>query len=152
MRSRRAQSILIGVFSLGLWACHPPKAAAPVRAPIEPPAGWRMARQEPRREVYSATFVPKHRTSQEKMWVTIVRKPQLISKSSDELLQVFQPRFICKDRDLNVLKKDQNEIVFEEKDSTCYGQNYRYTVGRITRGQGGCCLLRLSGRCARRTR
>jgi len=136
MRSRGVQSILVGVFSLGLWACHPPKSAAPARPPLEAPAGWRMARQEPRRESYGATFVPKQRTSQEKMWVTILRKPQFISKSTDELFQVFQPHFICKDRNLNVLKKDQNEILFEEKDSTCYGQNYRYTMGRITRGQG----------------
>ncbi len=68
------------------------------------------------------------------MWVTILRKPQFISKSSDELFQIFQPHFICQNRNLNVLKKDQNEVLFEEKDSTCYGQNYRYTLGRITRG------------------
>jgi hypothetical protein len=135
MRSRPVQSLLIGICALGLSACHPPKAAAPARPLIEPPPGWRMARQEPRRETYGATFVPKQRTSQEKMWVTILRKPQFLGKSTDELFQVFQPHFMCKDRDLNVLKKDQNEILFEERDSTCYGQNYRYTVGRITKGK-----------------
>src|SRR5271167_3388707 len=101
MRSRNFRYILAGLLSIGMLACHPPKPAAPARPLIEPPAGWRMARQEPRRETYAATFVPKLRTSQEKMWVTILRKPQFISKSNDELLQVFQPRFICKDRDLN---------------------------------------------------
>ena len=140
MRSRRVQ-YLIGVFALGLWACHPPKPAEPARAPIEPPAGWRMARQEPRRDSYGATFVPKLRTSQEKMWITILRKPQFISKSSDELFQAFQPHFICENRNLNVLKKDQNEVLFEEKDSTCYGQNYRYTLGRITRGKASVSYL-----------
>ncbi len=94
-----------------------------------------MARQEARKNSYAATFVPKLRTSQEKIWITILRRPEFIGKSTDELLQVFEPRFICKDRNLNVLKKDQNEIVFEEQDSTCYGQTYRYTIGRITRGQ-----------------
>ena len=95
-----------------------------------------MARQEPRRNVYSATFVPKQRTTQEKMWVTIVRKPEFLTKSTDDLLQVFQPHFICQNRDLNVLKKDQSEILFEEKDTFCYGQANRYTMGRITRGTG----------------
>jgi hypothetical protein len=93
-----------------------------------------MARQEARKNSYAATFVPKLRTSQEKIWITILRRPEFIGKSTDELLQVFEPRFICKDRNLNVLKKDQNEIVFEEQDSTCYGQTFRYTMGRIARG------------------
>jgi len=136
MRSCGVEYILAGVLSIGLLACHPPKPAAPERPPIEPPAGWRMARQEPRRNTYGATFVPKQRTSQEKMWITILRKPEFLSKSTDELFQIFQPRFICQNRGLNVLKKDQNEILFEEKDAVCYGQNYRYTMGRITRGHG----------------
>ena len=135
MRSRGVEFILVGILSIGVLACHPPKPAAPERPPVEPPAGWRLARQEPRRNTYSATFVPKLRTSQEKIWITILRKPEFISKSTAELLEVFQPHFICQNRDLNILKKDPNELLFEEKDSVCYGQAYRYTIGRIARGK-----------------
>ena len=127
--------MLVGILCIGLLGCHPPKPAAPERAPVTPPPGWRMARQQARRNGYSATFVPKQRTSQEKMWLTIVRKPEILSKSPDELLKDFQPHFICQFRDLNVLKKDHNDILFEERDSVCYGQKYRYTIGRITKGK-----------------
>jgi hypothetical protein len=67
------------------------------------------------------------------MWVTILRKPEYLGKSTDELLQIFEPRFICENRDLNVLKKDQSEVIFEQKDLFCYGQANRYTIGRITK-------------------
>jgi hypothetical protein len=135
MRSRGVKFILVPLFSLGLLACHPPKPAAPMGPPIQPPEGWRVGRQEVRKNIYSATFVPKLRTSQEKLWITILRKPEFLDKSADDLLPIFQPHFICKSRDLNVIKKDLNEIVFEEKDATCYGQAYRYTLGRVARGR-----------------
>jgi hypothetical protein len=136
MRLRGLKFILVGILSIGLFGCHPPKRATPERPPVEPPPGWRIGRQQdPRRHNYRATFVPKQRTAQEKMWVTILRQPDLRSKSIDELLATFRPAFICQSRDLNVLKKDHNDILFEEKDAVCYGKTYRYTIGRVTRGK-----------------
>ncbi len=136
MRSRGLQFIIAGILCSGLLACHPPKPAAPQRLPVEPPPGWRIGQQRSQRNQYAVSFVPKQRTSQEKMWVSILRKPELISKPIDELLADFQPHFICKSRDLSVLKKTANDLLFEEKDSICYGKSYRYTIGRITRGKG----------------
>jgi hypothetical protein len=135
MRSRRFDYILAGVLSIGMLACHPPAPPPTARAPIEPPVGWRMGHQRPRPDMYSASFVPKQRVSEEKMWITILRKPEFLSKSADELLQVFQPEFICQSRDLNVLKKTENEVVCEETDSVCYGRGYKYTMGRIAKGR-----------------
>ena len=48
---------------------------------------------------------------------------------------MFRPIFICRDKDLNVLKKDPNEILFEEKDSLCYGRRFRNTIARLVKGQ-----------------
>ena len=135
MRLRALRIVFIGILCGGLLACNPPKTEAPVRLPVEPPPGWRVGRQVPRKNVYSASFVPKQRTKQERMWITILRRPEFPVKSIDELLATFQPHFICKSRDLNVIRKDPNDVLFEEKDSVCYGKPFRYTIGRITRGK-----------------
>jgi len=92
--------------------------------------------QAPRPNSYSATFLPKQRTIQERMWIQILRQPEFQSKSIDQLLEILRPHFICKSDDLTVFKKTPTEIVFEEKHSFCYGRPYRLSVGRITRGRG----------------
>jgi len=91
--------------------------------------------QTPRPDTYGATFLPKQRSYQEKMWITILHKSEYQSKSIDELFQMFRPLFICQNKDLNVLKKDPNEILFEEKDSMCYGRRFRTTIARLVKGQ-----------------
>jgi hypothetical protein len=69
------------------------------------------------------------------MWLTLVRKPEFVSKPIDELLQNFRPIFICQTKDMTVLGEDPNEMTFEERDETCYGRNHRYTIARIVRGR-----------------
>lgn len=104
------------------------------RPPVEPPPGWRIGRLDTRNNMYRATFVPKQRTYQEKLWVAIARNPPYLAKSTDELFDVFKPIFICQNKDVKFLKKEYGDIIFEEKDSDCYGRRYRLTIGRIARG------------------
>ena len=94
-----------------------------------------MVRQATKPDSYGALFLPKQRSYQEKMWITIVHKPDLQAKSMDELFRVFRPVFICQDKKLNILKKDANEMLFQEQDLTCYGRPNRYTIARLTKGQ-----------------
>ncbi len=136
MRWSGLRFIFIGIFSFALVGCNSsPQQAGPQRLPIEPPDGWRLVRQATKPESYGAIFLPKQRAYQEKMWVTIVHKPDLQSKSIDDLFTIFRPVFICQNKNLNILKEDANEILFEEQDLMCYGRNYRYTIARLTKGE-----------------
>jgi len=120
-----------------LLGCHKqPKPAAVAEPPlIPPPNGWRLVAHGNRPGSYGENFLPKERTIAERMWVTIIKRPEFLSKSIDELLQALRPPFICKSKDMNVLSKDANEIIFEEQDSLCYGRQYRYTMARITKAK-----------------
>lgn len=135
MRWSGLRFIFIGIFSWAIIGCNSPKQAGPQRLPIEPPDGWRLVRQSSKPESYGAIFLPKQRSFQEKMWVTILHKPDLQAKSMDELFRIFRPVFICQNKELNILKKDANEVLFQERDLMCYGRPYRYTVARLTKGE-----------------
>jgi hypothetical protein len=125
-----------GLLSAGLLGCHLAKPSTTEHhLPVEPPPGWRVGQQQAHPNRYAVSFVPKQRTIMEKMWVTILRKPEVSAQSPNGLITTFQPHFICQSHDLNVLKKELNDIVFEEKDAVCYGRNYKYTIGRIVRGR-----------------
>jgi|HubBroStandDraft_3_1064219.scaffolds.fasta_scaffold252009_1 hypothetical protein len=135
MRWSGLRFISIGILSLAIFGCNSPKQSGPQRSPIEPPDGWRLVRQSSKPDSYGALFLPKQRFYQEKMWVTILRKPELQGKSIDDLYRMFRPVFICQNKKINIVKKDANEVLFEEQDMVCYGRTYRYSIARLTRGQ-----------------
>jgi hypothetical protein len=138
MRSIGTKYILLGILLLGPLGCNPPNPSAPSAAEafkIPPPPGWRVAGRQIQKGRDAETFLPKQRRLYEKMSVDIFRQPETVSKSTDELLAEFKPRFICQSEDLNILKKDPNEVLFEQKNSVCYGKPYRLTIARITKGR-----------------
>jgi hypothetical protein len=136
MRWSGLRLIVCGILTIALLGCNakPSKPPAVVEVPpVAPPEGWRMVTHVRKPGNYGETFLPKERGIPERMWVTIISQPSYTSKSIDELLQIFRPIFICKSKDMNVISKDANEMVFEEQDSVCYGKGYRNTIARFTK-------------------
>jgi hypothetical protein len=80
-------------------------------------------------------FSPKRKTYQQRLWLVQTRDPKIVSKSSDELLAMYRPVFLCQHKDVTVLKSDYGDLLFTEKDSNCYGRLYRLTMGRIAHGR-----------------
>jgi hypothetical protein len=138
MRSLGTKYILPGILFIGLLGCNPPKPSAPATSEefkISPPTGWRVAGKQFQKGRDEEIFFPKQRRLYERMWIDIFHQPEMVSKSTDELLHQFSPHFICQSEDLNILKKDPHEVLFEQKNAVCYGKPYRLTIARITKGR-----------------
>jgi hypothetical protein len=136
MRVREIKFVIVGLMLVAAFGCRPKPPSPEERIPVPLPAGWRVGQI---RNIHGGRFrvgfLPKKKTYRERLWIEQIRDPKILSKSSDELLQMILPVFICKEKNLNFLKREYGDTLFEEKDSICYGKPYRLTLARIARGR-----------------
>jgi len=115
-------------------ACHresPKKVEVPLPNPMQ---GWKVIFQTSYKDVRRVTFAPIGQpVGKEKMWAVIVSDPPFRTSSTQELIEKFRPTLVCDKRDLNVLRKDYGDMLFEEHDTGCHNRPHSLTLARITR-------------------
>ena len=69
------------------------------------------------------------------MWVVIDHDPTLpvLKMSLNDTVESFRLVAGCQQRDLNLIRKDDDNILFEDKGAKCYKHAFRLTIGRIVR-------------------
>jgi len=100
--------------------------------------GWKLELVKNENSTVRETFVPEHREGgHARMWVVINHDPTLplLKTSLNDTVESFRLPAGCQQRALNLIRKDDNDILFEDKDAKCYKHAFRMTIGRIVRSK-----------------
>jgi hypothetical protein len=113
-----------------------PHAPAAPQPPVPPMSGWKIGLLRKENNTIRETFIPEHREGgHERMWVVITDDPTqpLLKTSVNDTVETFRLPAGCQQRDLNLIRKNEDDILFEDKGAKCYKHAFRTTIGRIAR-------------------